>query len=402
MQDHPGAPGTARKRITRTVVPAACGGAAAHQKAPGQDRPPVAQPATRPDRPCATPQAPGYDVPQASPAWAPVHNRPSAAPRAPVADRCRPAQRAPGQDRPLVAQNAAGPDHPRATPQAPDQDVPRASPARAPGSDRPRAAQLGPDYHRPHPAPMAPLGHALARAGTYVPITTTLLPARVSRLLQDCLSRITATPNTRTYPQSRRPNRHSHRLNRHSRASGNPRPPVATGGLQGGYAPASPPLHMVERGPGDGPKAHHTWHYPCGFGPSGGEARSATPPVHPPITAPTAARRSPPTAAGVHPATHGTGSPPHPARAPPSLPSPHAGAGPGVRQPTTHYPPPPLYMVERGPGDRPKAHHTWHYPCGFGPSGGEASRPPLLRMARIASSAEGFSSDETSPGSSAR
>ena len=33
----------------------------------------------------------------------------------------------------------------------------------------------------------------------------------------------------------------------------------------------TPPLHMVERGPGDGPKPHHTWHYPCGFGPSGRE-----------------------------------------------------------------------------------------------------------------------------------
>ena len=34
---------------------------------------------------------------------------------------------------------------------------------------------------------------------------------------------------------------------------------------------------MVERGPGDGPKPHHTWHYPCGFGPSGGEAHPAHP-----------------------------------------------------------------------------------------------------------------------------
>ena len=34
---------------------------------------------------------------------------------------------------------------------------------------------------------------------------------------------------------------------------------------------------MVERGPGDGPKPHHTWHYPCGFGPSAGEARPTQP-----------------------------------------------------------------------------------------------------------------------------
>ena len=37
---------------------------------------------------------------------------------------------------------------------------------------------------------------------------------------------------------------------------------------------------------------------------------------------------------------------------------------------------PPLYMVERGPGDGPKPHHTWHYPCGFGPSAGEVCPPP--------------------------
>ena len=36
---------------------------------------------------------------------------------------------------------------------------------------------------------------------------------------------------------------------------------------------------MVERGPGDGPKPHHTWHCPCGFGPSAGEA-------HPPLSFP--------------------------------------------------------------------------------------------------------------------
>ena len=292
MQDHPGAPGTARKRITRTVVPAACGGAAAHQTAPGQEQPLVAPPVTRPDRPCATPQAPGYDVPQASSAWAPVHNRPRAAPSAPVPDRCRPAQTAPGQDRPPVAPPATRPDRPRATPQAPGYDVPLVTVARAPGYGRPCAAQLVPEHHRSHPAPMAPPGHALARAGTYVPITTAPLPARVSRLLQERLSRITATPNTRTHPQPRRHTRNnrtpssqdptypqSRRLNRHSRASGNPRPPVATGGLQGGYAPATRPTYP---------------HPP---------APSTTHPVHPPITAPTAARRSPPTAANVHPAT---------------------------------------------------------------------------------------------------
>ena len=44
----------------------------------------------------------------------------------------------------------------------------------------------------------------------------------------------------------------------------------------------TPPLHMVERGPGDRPKAHHTWHFPCGFGPSMGEARRKTHPCQVP------------------------------------------------------------------------------------------------------------------------
>ena len=30
----------------------------------------------------------------------------------------------------------------------------------------------------------------------------------------------------------------------------------------------------------------------------------------------------------------------------------------------------------KGPGDRPKPHHTWHYPCGFGLSGDRSSNPP--------------------------
>ena len=32
---------------------------------------------------------------------------------------------------------------------------------------------------------------------------------------------------------------------------------------------------------GDGPKPHHTWHYPCGFGPSGGRGVRSVP-IHPP------------------------------------------------------------------------------------------------------------------------
>ncbi len=46
------------------------------------------------------------------------------------------------------------------------------------------------------------------------------------------------------------------------------------------------------------------------------------------------------------------------------------------RKPTVVSPFPPRHMVERGAGDGPKPHHTWHYLCGFGPSEGEARRTP--------------------------
>ena len=54
---------------------------------------------------------------------------------------------------------------------------------RAPGYGRLCAALCVPVSDRSRPAPMAPPGHALASAGTSVPITTAPLPARVSRLL---------------------------------------------------------------------------------------------------------------------------------------------------------------------------------------------------------------------------
>ena len=359
MQDHPGAPGTARKGITRTVVPAACGGAAAHPMAPGHDHPlataarlpghgrPSAVPpapdhdrsrarhkmapghgrpltalrAVRHDRPRATPRAPGADVPPAIAAGAPGQHRLSAVPSAPDHDRSSARhQKAPGHDRPSVAPSgAAGHDRPCATPQAPGHDVPLATAAGAPGQGRPCAAQLVPDHYWSHHAPMAPLGHALARAGTSVPIATTPLPARVSRLLQERLSRITATPDNRTYPQS-------HRLNRHSRLRGNPCPPVATGGPQGGDAPATRAT--------------------CSQAPTDPHSHSTTHPVHPLIMAPTAARRSPPTAAGVHPATQA-----------PTRPSPTTGTGVS-RQTHPRAPPPRHCGAGRNP--RPPAQRRDH------------------------------------------
>ncbi len=219
MQDHPGAPGTARQGPTRTVVPAACGGAAAHPpRAPGQEQPRTVQRAARPDRPRAAhralgpwgprlaQRAPDQDVPRATTARAPGSDRPCAALSGPVPDRSRAAQKAPGQERPRTAQRAVGPDRPRAAhralgpwgprpaQRAPGHDVPPASTARAPGHGRPCAAQLGPAHQRSHHAPMAPPAHAPARAGMYVPNTTAPWPARVYRLLQDGLVSVTPHP----------------------------------------------------------------------------------------------------------------------------------------------------------------------------------------------------------------
>ena len=385
MQDHPGAPGTARKGTTRTVVPAACGGAAAHPMAPGHDhplatpvrlpgqdrpcavppapdhdrsrarhtrapgheRPPVAQRAARHDRPSATPQAPGHDVPLVTVARAPGYGCPSAAPSVPVPDRSRSAQRAPGHERPsVVPLSAAGHDRPRATPQAPGHDVPLVTVARAPGHGRPSAAQLVPEHQRSQHAPMAPPGHALARAGTYVPIAIAPLPARVSRLFQ---ARLTATPSTLIYPHAHRLHRHSRFPPRHSRASGNLRPPVATGGPPRGYAPATRPATGRCLAPSPGA---------CSGGGLGREPLP-THQVHPAIQIPPRPRSCSTAYTGFR--LH------HPARAPPAAAVPLRSGG-----------------AIGGPAS-PRLPHRLSPPA-----------------ARIASSAEGFSSEETSPGSSAR
>ena len=131
---------------------------------------------------------------------APGHERPRAAPRAARHGRLSAAPRAPGHERPLAAQRAAGRDRLSAALRAPGADVPLATTARAPGQHRLRAA----------------------------PIATVPSPAGLRRLRQESLPRVPANPRTLTYP-------HSHRLNRRSRESGNPRPPVPPGG----YAPAT-------------------------------------------------------------------------------------------------------------------------------------------------------------------
>ena len=174
MQDHPGAPGTARQESTRTTVSTYDGGNATQPRAPGHERPRAALRAARHGRLSAASTAPGADVPLASTA------------------------RAPGQ----YCQSAA---------------------LRAPGHGRPLATTAGVLFH-----------DRLSAA----PIATVSLPAGLRRLRQAVLPRTTATPNILTYP-------HAHHLTRHSRASEAPRPPVATGGPKGGYAPSTHQVHSA-------------------------------------------------------------------------------------------------------------------------------------------------------------
>ena len=227
---------------------------------------------------------------------------------------------------------------------------------------------------------MAPPSHALASAGTSVPITTAPLPARVSRLLQGRLSRITATPDNRTYPQSlqdttdnRTPYSHastnpqSHRLNshprlahrssrlphrssrllyRHSRASGNPRPPVATEGPPGSDATPTRSAYTRNSHPLAIPTTlrqppPHTTRYPttppipC-IHPSRLQPRRVAHHRRPPVCILPPRHRTRPS-----PTNTGTGvSRQRHSRAPPppvhsrqwqSTPTPHGGEGPGVR-----------------------------------------------------------------------
>ena len=210
MQDHPGAPGSARQRNPGTDGTAACGGAAV-----------------------PSPQA-----------WDHVRSR-------------------------------AVPLH---TPLAPDH-------VRSGAVPLPLPLPLAPNHHRSGAASMASLGHAgcgPAFAGPSVPLTTAPWPARVSRLLQVVLPRVPAAPVALTYPQSHSTTHQVHPAilaptrpppatagtgflrQRHSRA---PPPPARRQPILVGYGlPApqrdvdsracgnddrrTPPLHMVERGPG--------------------------------------------------------------------------------------------------------------------------------------------------------
>ena len=83
MQDHPGAPGTARQESTRTIVSTYDGGTATQPRAPGHERPHAALCAARHGRLSAASTAPGADIPLATAAGAPGQYCLSAAPRAP-------------------------------------------------------------------------------------------------------------------------------------------------------------------------------------------------------------------------------------------------------------------------------------------------------------------------------
>ena len=140
MQDHPGAPGTARQESTRTIVSTYDGGTATQPRAPGHERPHAALCAARHGRLSAASTAPGADVPPATAAGAPGQYCQSAA------------LRAPGHGRPLAI--AAGvPCHDRlsAAPRAPADDAAPAATATVPSHLCPSAAPIA-----TRPAPAAP------------------------------------------------------------------------------------------------------------------------------------------------------------------------------------------------------------------------------------------------------
>ena len=185
MQALPGAPGTARQGRTRIIVSTNDGGVATQPRAPGHERPLTAQRAARHGRLSADSGAPGADVPLATTAKAPGQHCLSAA------------LRAPGHGKIPAAQRAARHDRLSAALPAPDDDAPLAATASLSSHHRPSAAS----------------------------IATVSLPAGLRRLRQECLPRVPANPRTLIYPHSHRLTRHSRLPPRHSRESGNPRPP---------------------------------------------------------------------------------------------------------------------------------------------------------------------------------
>ena len=200
MQDHPGAPGTARQESTRTIVSTYDGGTATQPRAPGHERPHAALCAARHGRLSAASTAPGADIPPATTAGAPGQYCQSAA------------LRAPGHSRPLaIAAGESCRDRLSAAPRAPGVDA------------APAISATVPNHHRPSAAPIA----------------TAPSPAGLHRLRQVILPRTPATPNTLTSP-------HTHRDTAHNR-------PMRTAALPGTRNPAQERIHPspnVGEGPG--------------------------------------------------------------------------------------------------------------------------------------------------------
>ena len=247
MQVHPGAPGTARQGPTRTIMLVNSGGNATQPRAPGHDRPPAAQRAAGHGRLSADSGAPGADVPLAITAGAPGQHRLSAA-----------------------------------------------------------------------------------------PIATAPVPAGLRRLRQECLPRVPANPRTLTYPPV-------HRDTTHNRAAFSHTPSYAQS-----RESRNPPLSTWWRGAGG--EGRHI--FPLSSG-----RPQTTHHVHPAIQVPPRPRSC---------STACTGFPCHRCRAPPQPPAENLSLGTTAAGRRADSP----SLPGKGPDDRSKPHHTWHYPCGFGLSGG--------------------------------
>ncbi len=186
MQDHPGAPGTARQESTRTIVSTYDGGTATQPRAPGHERPHAALCAARHGRLSAASTAPGADIPRA------------------------PSARAPGQ----YCQSAA---------------------PRAPGHGRPLAITAG------------VFGHDRLSAAS---IATAPSPAGQPRLRQENLPRTPATPNTLTNPHTHLNTPHTrtlyHLTTRSAQSRESRNPPLSTWWRgAGGEVFRSPTTHQV-------------------------------------------------------------------------------------------------------------------------------------------------------------
>ncbi len=201
LLEHRAPPG---RGTTRIIMLVNHGGKATQPRAPGHDRPHAALRAAWHGRLSAASTAPGADIPPASTAGAPGQYCQSAAPRAP------------GHGRTLaIAAGAPCRDRLSAALRAPGADLLLASTAKAAGHHRPSAA----------------------------PIATVSLPTGPRRLRQEGLPHTPANPRTLTNPHTHRLNHHSRLPSRHCGVGRNPRPPVATGGPQGGD-PAHPAIQV--------------------------------------------------------------------------------------------------------------------------------------------------------------